>query len=78
MDAETINKIDWSKLVMGFAVGLVFIMQQWHSMQMADIKSNLVPRPEYTAKTNKVMDKAEIMDAFRGFSKRLEDLEGKK
>ena len=78
MDAETINKIDWSKIVMGIAVGVVFIMQQWHSIQVSNIKANLVPRTEYEARTGKAMDKAEIMDAFRDFSKRLEDLEGTK
>jgi len=78
MNAETINKIDWSKIVMGIAVGVVFVMQQWHSIQVSNIKANLVPRTEYEARTGKAMDKAEIMDAFRDFSKRLEDLEGKK
>ena len=78
MNAETINKIDWSKIVMGIAVGVVFVMQQWHSIQVSNIKANLVPRVEYEARTGKAMDKTEIMDAFRDFSKRLEDLEGKK
>ena len=78
MDAETINKIDWGKVVMAFAVGIIFVMQNWHSIQMSDIKATLVPRVEYEARTGKAMDKDEIMDAFRDFSKRLEDLEGKK
>ena len=77
MNAEMINKIDWGKLFMGFFVGLTFLLQQYHAMKLEEVKSVLVPRPEYEQKVEKAMDKEEILDAFRDFSKRIEDLEGK-
>ena len=77
MDAETINKIDWGKISMGFFVGLTFLLQQYHAMQVADIKTDLVPRDEYQRKADTIMEKEEILDAFRDFSKRLGALEDK-
>ena len=78
MDKTELNKTDWSKIFMGAAVALVFIMQQWHSMQMSDIKADLVPRPEFQRKADTIMGKDEILDAFKDFSRRLEQLEMEK
>ena len=80
------GQIDWSKIFMGFAVALVFVMQQWHSIQMSNIKSSMVPRAEIEKHTDRFrsefredqerfMDRSEILDAFRDFSKRIEYLE---
>ena len=77
MDATDAAKIDWGKIFMGAAVALVFVMQQWHSMQMSDIKGDLVPREEYQRKAETIMEKDEILDAFKDFSKRLGALEDK-
>jgi len=38
--------VDWSKIFMGFAMALVFVMQQWHSIQMSDIKADMVQEPK--------------------------------
>ena len=81
--------IDWSKIFMGFAMALVFVMQQWHSIQMSDIKADMVPRAEVERHNEKLrnemgkhtegfMNRAEILDALRDFSKRIEYLEEKK
>ena len=83
------GQIDWSKIFMGFAMALVFVMQQWHSIQMSDIRSELVPRAEMERHTDKFMEdvkdhtdtfmnRNEILDAFKDFSKRLEYLEENK
>jgi len=77
MDSEDVARVDWGKLFMGAAVALVFIMQQWHSMQMSDIKGDLVPREEYQRKAETIMEKDEILDAFKDFSRRLGALEDK-
>ena len=39
MNAETINKIDWGKVSMAFAVSIVFIMQQYHAMRLDEVKT---------------------------------------
>ena len=79
MNSEDVAKIDWSKIAMGVAVAIVFVMQQYHAMKLEDVKSLVVPRAEYEQRhqnqQNKVMDKAEIMDAFKDLSRRLSELE---
>ena len=32
--------VDWSKLFMGFAVALVFVMQAYHSMKLEDFREH--------------------------------------
>lgn len=66
---------DWSKLFMGLAVAIVFIMQQYHAMQLSDVKTIVVPRTEVD---NRVMHKDEILFALKAISDRLNALEGKK
>ena len=83
------GETDWSKIFMGFAMALVFVMQQWHSIEVSDIKASMVPRAEIQAHTqnfrrefkednDKFMNRTEILDAFRDFSKRIEFLEEEK
>ena len=74
MEAEDINKIDWSKIVMALAVGIVFILQQYHAMKLEDVKSTIVPRHELD-KT--VMDKEDILAALQAITHRLDAMEGK-
>ena len=80
------GETDWSKIFMGFAMALVFVMQQWHSIEVSNIKADMVPRKEIQAHSDRVrtefredserfMDRNEILDAFRDFSKRIEYLE---
>jgi hypothetical protein len=68
---------DWSKVFMGFAVALVFVMQQYHAMQVSDLKEQVVPRHEFEAKAEKVMDKDEIMFALQRLAERLDAIEGR-
>jgi len=68
---------DWSKIFMGFSVALVYIMQQYHAMQVADLKANVVPRAEYEMKHADVMDKDEILKALSELNTRLDALEEK-
>ena len=70
--------IDWSKLFMGFAMALVFIMQQYHAMQVSDLKAVVVPRPEYTIHQDKVMDKDIILEALNRLDDRIDTIEGEK
>ena len=69
------GEIDWSKVFMGFAVAVVFIMQQWHSMQMADIKTDLVPRPEYTEHRRATADKDTMREMFKALNERFDTIE---
>ena len=67
--------IDWSKMFMGFAVALVFVMQQYHAMQVSDLKSNVVPRAEYEVKHQDVMDKDVILAAIKELHDRIDRIE---
>jgi len=77
MDAEDVNKIDWSKIVMGIAVAIVFIMQQYHAMKLEDVKNLVVPRPEFEQRADRVMDKDEILQALEDINNRMLALEKK-
>ena len=70
------GSFDFSKFFMGLAVALVFIMQQYHAMQLADVKSNVVPRDEYEKRHEQVMDKGEILKALQMLNARLNAMEG--
>ena len=70
--------IDWTKLFMGFAVAVVFIMQQYHTIKLADIKADLVPRPEYTAHKQTTADKTTMREMFDMLNDRFDALESKK
>ena len=74
MNSEDVNKIEWSKIAMAIAVGIVFIMQQYHAMKLEDVKATIVPRKELT-KT--VMDKEDILQALQSITDRLDAMEGK-
>jgi hypothetical protein len=39
MNAEDVNKIDWGKILMGAAVAIVFVMQQYHAMRLDEIRT---------------------------------------
>ena len=67
--------IDWSKMFMGFAVALVFVMQQYHAMQVSDLKSNVVPRAEYEVKHQDVMDKDVILAAIKELHDRIDRID---
>ncbi len=69
------GEVDWNKLFMGFAVALVFIMQQYHAMQVSNIKSTIVPRAEYTAHQENVMDKDVILEALERLGTRIDEVE---
>ena len=71
--AET--KTDWSKIAMGIAVAVVFVMQQYHAMRLADVKATVVPRHELT---ETVMDKTDILAALQAITLRLDAMEDKK
>ncbi len=65
---------DWNKLFMGFALALVYIMQSYHAMQVADLKSNIVPRAEYEIKHQEVMDKDIILAAIKELHDRIDEV----
>lgn len=44
MKPEEINNIDFSKMFMAIAVAIVFIMQQWHTMELSNLKSDTLHR----------------------------------
>jgi len=88
-NGQPTGETDWSKIFMGFAMALVFVMQQWHSIEVSNIKADMVPRAEIQRHSemlqaelgehnDKFMGKTEILDAFRDFSKRIEYLEESK
>ncbi len=69
--------IDYQKLFMAAAMAVVFIMQQYHAMQVADLKSNIVPRAEYEIKQQEVMDKDIILAAIKELHDRIDRSEEK-
>ena len=69
--------IDWNKLFMGFFMGLIFFMQQYHAMQVSDLKAVVVPRVEYSAHQENVMDKDVILEALARMGERLDKIEDK-
>ena len=77
MNSEDVNKIEWSKIVMAIAVGIVFVLQQYHAMELEDVKDVLVPRNEYTKTTGEFVPKSELMFALKNIDARLEALEKK-
>ena len=74
MTAETINKIDWGKIIMALCVGILFILQNIHAMKLDEVKESVVPRHEL----NKVvMDKTDILAALQSITQRLDAMESK-
>ena len=71
---KTNGEIDYQKLFMAFAMAVVFIMQQYHAMQVADLKSNVVPRAEYELKHQEVMDKDMILAAIKELHDRIDEV----
>ncbi len=69
------GETDWNKLFMGFAIAFVFVMQQYHSMQVSSIKQEIVPRAEYAAHQENVMDKDIIIEALKKLGERMDKLE---
>ena len=69
------GETDWSKIFMGAAIAAVYIMQQFHAMQVSNLREVVVPRSEYTMHQNKVMDKDVILDALDRLEERLDTLE---
>ena len=76
-EIEALNKFDFQKLFLGLAVAVVFVLQGWHGIQLADVKSNVVPRAEYEQRHEKVMDKDEILKALQMLNERLNAMEVK-
>ena len=74
MNADDVSKIDWSKIAMGIAVAIVFIMQQYHAMKPDTVKASVVPRTELT---ETVMNKEDILAALRAITSRLDAMEKK-
>ncbi len=72
---KTDGNVDYQKMFMAFAMAVVFIMQQYHAMQVADLKSNVVPRAEYEIKHQEVMDKDIILAAIKELHDRIDEVE---
>ena len=71
------GSFDYSKFFMGLAVAIVFVLQQWHAMQLEDVKNTIVPRVEYEKHRDSTMDKDEILKALQMVNSRLNSMEGK-
>ena len=67
---------DYSKFFMGLAVAIVFVLQQYHAMQLDDVRSSVVPRAEYEKHRDSTMDKDEILKALQMVNARLNSMEG--
>ena len=71
------GSFDYSKFFMGLAVAIVFVLQQWHAIQLDDVRSKVVPRAEYEKHRDSTMDKDEILKALQMVNARLNAMEGK-
>jgi hypothetical protein len=70
---EVTAKTDWSKIAMGVAVAVVFVMQQYHAMKLDEVKSTIVPRAELDNKLEFNADNRKLV--FRDIDRRLDRLE---
>ena len=66
--------IDFSKLFMGFALALVYVMQSYHAIQVSELKNTVVPRAEYEIKHQEVMDKDMILAAIKELHDRIDEV----
>ena len=78
MNADDVSKIDWSKIAMGVAVAIVFVMQQYHAMKLEDVRSVVVPRHEYTETTDKIIPKNEVLVMLKTLDERITSIEEKR
>jgi hypothetical protein len=73
MNSEDVNKLDWSKIFMAFFVGLTFLMQQYHAMQLADVKSTVA---EHTVLNDEMeFNQENRKKVFKDIDRRLKALE---
>ena len=73
MPNEEVKQTDWSKIAMGIAVAVVFVMQQYHAMKLDEVKSTIVPRAELDDKLEFNADNRKLV--FRDIDRRLNRLE---
>ena len=73
MDSEDVNKIDWAKIFMAIAVGVVFIMQQYHAMKLEDVKATVVLSNEIDSRLE--FSEKNVMDVLKNVDERLKALE---
>ena len=69
------DKTDWGKITMAIAVAIVFIMQQYHSMMLSDVKDLVVPRTEYEDYQKTLVHRDVIFHDSEELSDRIEALE---
>ena len=73
MNAEDVNQTDWSKIAMGIAVAIVFVMQQYHAMKLNEVKATIIPRTEFNDKMEFNAENRKLV--FRDIDRRLKRLE---
>ena len=54
---------------------IVFVLQQWHAMQLETVRDSVVPRAEYEKHQEKVMDKTDILKALQMINARMNAME---
>jgi len=64
---------DWSKIAMGVAVAIVFVMQQYHAMMLDEVKATIIPRTEFNDKMEFNSENRKLV--FRDIDSRLKRLE---
>ena len=73
MNAEDVNEIDWSKIFMAIAVGVVFILQQYHAMKLEDVKATIVPSHEIDSRLE--FSEKNVIKVLKNVDERLKALE---
>ena len=64
---------DWSKIAMGVAVAIVFVMQQYHAMMLTDVKATVA---EHTVLNDEMeFNQENRKKVFKDIDLRLEALE---
>ena len=72
------GEFDYQKFFMGISVAVVFVMQQYHAMRLADVKASVVPRAEYEAHRDTTMHRDDILLAITRLGERMDSIEGQK
>jgi len=76
MDSEETKPTDWSKIAMGIAVAVVFVMQQYHAMMLTDVKATVA---EHTVLNDEMeFNQENRKKVFKDIDIRLKALEEKR
>ena len=76
MEKEDVAKTDWSKIAMGIAVAIVFVMQQYHAMMLTDVQETVAKHTQLNGELE--FNQVNRKKVFKDIDIRLKALEEKR